>query len=353
MILRTTIILFMVTALLACEREAPVSEQPTVTVRAQIVKVMPQEISETYTTTGSLVADDRVDIASRLMGFIRSINVDEGNSVKEGQLLLTIDPTEINARLSEAKARVAQAKANLAETEADYSRYKTLYEQRLVALNQYRKVELAYQLASEELHAAHSTLEGIEVQLQYAEIRSPVSGVIVAKHKQSGDIATPGSPLLTIENPKNIVVRTFIEEQHIDKIRIGTPAIAVIEAAGIETEAMVSNIVPAADPATHSYLVKLVLGDIGQARSGMFSRVNFSMGFSHGITIAKSAITQRADIEGVYIVDNDNVSHYRMVRTGRQFTNTVEIVSGLRTGDRVIIAADKPVHSGMSVITDE
>ena len=109
---------------------------------------------------------------------------------------------------------------------------------------------------------------------------------------------------------------------------------------------MVTHIVPSADPSTHSYLVKIVLEDVSSIRVGMFARIEFAMGQKQVITIPGTAIVTRADLPGVYMVDEQGIAHFRMVRTGRQFNDNVEIISGLDRGDRIVLAPASAVKTG-------
>jgi len=345
----TSLMLIPVLLVAACSERPPESTETSSTVTAQVLEIKRGDIREDYSTTGTLIADDRIDIASRIIGLIRQVNVQEGSRVKKDQLLITIDPTEMQAQLAEAEARLAQSKARLVDAKSDLKRYQSLYNEKVISVDRFRKAELALQLAEGENQAAEASLERIQVQMQYASIRSPVGGVVVARHKQAGDIATPGTPLLTIENPDNVVVRTFVKEQHIQHIRIGDSTAVEIEAADMKSPGIITKIVPSADPGTHSYLVKIALVEKGNARTGMFARVNFKIGHSSGILIPTSAVTSRADLNGVYIIDSDNIAHYRLVRLGRQFTNSVEILTGLKDGDRIIGTAPQRIHSGDTI----
>lgn len=340
--------------LAACAREdiTPL-EQAGETISAELLTVSPEEIPETYITTGTLIADDRVEIASRLMGFIRELRVREGSTVKKGELLLTIDPTEIEAQLAEARARLAQAQARVDEIEVDFRRYKKLFEQKLIPASRFQKEELALQVAREELRVAQANLRRVEVQRQYAEIRSPVDGVVVEKLRQAGDIATPGAPILVIENPDNIVLKTFIREDHVSHVQVGDRLWVTVDAAGLKTIATVTRVVPAGDPATHSYLVKATLEEIGEARIGMFARAEFLIGSKWGILLPEKALVRRADLPGVYVVDEQGIAHFRMLRTGRHLDGRVEILAGLQGGERIVLRAEAPVHSGDRIVTTE
>lgn len=342
------------TALLlnACSPESTTTPPPATgdALQAELLVVAPEQIDETYTTTGTLVADDRVEIASRLMGYIRDIKVREGTTVKQGQLLLTIDPTEIEAQRAEAEAHVSQARARSAEAKADYARYKTLFEQKLVAANTYTKAELENQVAQEELHAALASLDRVKVQLQYAEIRSPVAGVVVEKHRRAGDLANPGATILTIENPSNIVLETYIREDQLRHVQPGDEVAVSVDAVGLRTTGVVTQVVPSGDPATHSYLVKATLRELNGARSGMFARSEFSTGTKWTLLVPDDALVMRADLPGIYAVDADGIAHFRMVRSGRHIGGRTEIIAGLGGGEHIVVHADSPVHTGDRVV---
>lgn len=333
--------------LVACTADHETATPPPVAaIPAETLTVAPEQISETYTTTGTLVADDRVEIASRLMGYIRDIKVREGSPVKQGQLLLTIDPTEIEAQRAEAEARVSQARARSAEARADFERYKTLFEQKLVAANTYTKAELENQVAEEELRAALATLDRVKVQMQYAEVRSPVDGIVVERLRRTGDLANPGAAILTVENPSNIVLETYIREDQLRHVQPGDELAVSVDAVGLRTTGVVTQVVPSGDPATHSYLVKASLHELNGARSGMFARSEFATGTKWTVLVPDAALVDRADLPGVYIVDRDGIARFRMVRTGRHIDGRTEIISGLAGGERIVIDADTPVRTG-------
>ncbi|MGE0370379.1 MAG: efflux RND transporter periplasmic adaptor subunit [Gammaproteobacteria bacterium] len=333
--------------LTACTTEHDSATPPAgAAIQAELHDVAPEQIDETYTTTGTLVADDRVEIASRLMGYIRDIKVREGSPVKQGQLLLTIDPTEIEAQRAEAEARVSQARARSAEAQADFERYKTLFEQKLVAANTYTKAELETQVAQEELRAALATLDRVKVQMQYAEVRSPVDGVVVERLRRAGDLANPGATILTVENPSNIVLETYIREDQLRHVQPGDEIAVSVDAVGLRTTGVVTQVVPSGDPATHSYLVKATLRELNGARSGMFARSAFSTGTKWTVLVPDAALVKRADLPGVYIVDRDGTAHFRMVRTGRHVDGRTEVIAGLGGGERIVAGADAPVRTG-------
>ncbi len=123
-----------------------------------------------------------------------------------------------------------------------------------------------------------------------------------------------------------------------------------MDAAALRTEGTVTQVVPAGDPATHSYLVKATLAEISGVRIGMFARAEFLIGSKWGILVPEEAIVRRADLPGVYIVDEDGIAHFRMLRTGRRLAGRLEILAGLKGGERIVLRAEAPVHSGDRIV---
>ncbi len=347
---RTALLLLFLALLAGCTEHAPPRGTPEPPIiPAQVITIASQEITETYNTSGTLIADNSVEIASRLMGYIRDLEVREGSTVRKGDLLLTIDPTEIEARLAEARARSAQARARADKAEQDFERFRTLYEKRLIPLSQFQKAEVELEVAREEMRVAQANEKRIGVQLQYAEIRSPVDGVVVKKYKQAGDITTPGAPILSIDNPDNIVLETFIKEDHIKEVQVGDRIVVIVDAAGLRTRATITQVVSSGDPRTHSYLVKAALDDTSGVRIGMFARAEFAIGYKWGLLIPAEAIVTRADIPGVYIVDENDIAHFRMLRLGRKIDGQYEVLAGLRSGERIVLSSEAPVYTGTRI----
>ncbi len=333
-----------------CEKEHMDGAMQTArSVSVQLQTVGYEDVAETYTTSATFVSDERVEIASRISGFIRDLSVREGEAVKKGQVIVSIDPTEAQSSIDEAKARLTQAKRKAAEAEAEYQRYRNLFEQQLVAEQAFHKIELQHQLAQEDLRVAQSALDQARSLLEYARIKSPVNGIVVEKYKQAGDLTTPGATILAVEDPTRIVLRTFINEAYLQYIKQGDAVRIHLDKQQQPMMGEVSHIVPSADPATHSYMVKIVIADTSRISVGMFARVDFDIGHKQVITVPTKAIVTQADLPGVYAVDDKDIAHFRMVRTGRRFDDTVEIISGLSEGDRIVVTSQPAVKTGDKV----
>lgn len=324
----------------ACQPQDQVAEVKARTVEAQVLTVNLTAMPVFDATPGSVVSEQQVQLTSRIMGYIRDIHVHEGEAVKTGQLLFTIDPSDIQGQVVQARAGHAQAEAALGDAKSDLERFSNLYKEESVPKLQYDKMKLQYSIAQSQARAARAGLDMAESQLRYAEVRAPIAGVVTKKLASKGDLAAPGRPVLVLENPGMLMVQTSVSSETYALLKPGDTAL--VEISGQALEGKIARLVPAADAMSHTHLVKLNLPDVKGLASGAFARVRFNVGEGQGIAVPKSAILQRAGITGVFVVDGQGVARYRMVRTGEDRNGTVEVSAGLSPGEKVVVGnADK------------
>ena len=190
--------LILLVLLSGCQPHDKAAEVQTRTVEAQAVTVSLTATPVFDATPGSVVSEQQVQVASRLMGYIRDIQVHEGDAVKTGQLLFTIDPSDIQGQVAQARAGHAQAEAALGDAKSDFERFSNLYKEESVPKLQYDKMKLQYSIAQNQARAARAGLDMAESQLRYAEVRAPIAGVVTHKMASKGDLAAPGRPVLGV-----------------------------------------------------------------------------------------------------------------------------------------------------------
>ncbi|MDO8350203.1 MAG: efflux RND transporter periplasmic adaptor subunit [Gallionella sp.] len=336
--------LILLVLLSACQPHDQAAEVKARTVEAQILTVNLTAMPVFDATPGSVISEQQVQVASRLMGYIRDIQVHEGDAVKAGQLLFTIDPSDIQGQVVQARAGHAQAEAALGDAKSDFERFSNLYKEESVPKLQYDKMKLQYSIAQSQARAARAGLDMAESQLRYAEVRAPIAGVVTQKMASAGDLAAPGRPVLVLENPGRLVVQTSVSNETYLLLKLGDSAL--VEISGQALEGKIVRLVPAADALSHTHLVKLDLPDAKGLTSGAFARVRFNVGAGQGISVPKSAILQRAGITGVFVVDGQGAARYRMVRTGEDRDGSVEISAGLNPGEKVVVGNADKLSSG-------
>jgi RND family efflux transporter MFP subunit len=309
-------------------------------------------VAMTEVIPGSIVPDQQSKIASRLMGYIRNLNIQVGQSVKEGQLLFAIDPTDINSQIRQAQSAVAQARAALADAKADYERFSKLYKQQSVPQQQFDKMKLQYQVAQENLSAAEAGYEQAKGQMRYADVKAPFDGVVVQKLAVTGDLAAPGNPVLILENRQLMSVQVEVSSDLYRLLKLGDVADVTIEGREGVVSGVISNLVAAANPITRTHTVKLSLsGAPVGINSGAFARVAFKRGDRTTMLVPASAVLTRGGIVGLFVVGADDVARFRMVRTGLMQGDNVEIQAGLELGEKVLLSSAQPARNGDHIVS--
>lgn len=321
------------------------------TVQAEVQTVQKTPLAVPIEVPGTVVSEDQVQVASRLMGYIREIKVAEGQAVKAGQLLFVVDPADVQGQVSQARAGVAQAEAALADARLDYERFGALYKEEAIPKLQWDKVRLQYQVAEQQAAAARAGLALASNQMRYASVTAPISGVVTQKLANAGDLAAPGRPVLVLEGLRKLQVRAQVSGDVYASIKTGDKVTLVRDgdAAQASLEGTIAQLVPAADPVSHTHLVKIDLPANSGLTSGNFVRAGFAVGSHAGIRVPAGAVAERAGITGVFTVDAQGLARYRMVRTGATAQGMTEIVSGLVPGDKVVVSNVAQLENGDKV----
>ena len=301
-----------------------------------------------HATPATVVALDRAEVGSRLMGYIGDIAVAEGQSVTKGQRLFTVDPLDVQGQVDQARAGVTQAASAYADAKADFDRFDNLYKEDVVSRQQLDKARLQHDLAAARLAQAKAGLGTASGQLRYATVTSPIAGVVTRKLANAGDLATPGKPILVLENPARLQIETQVPEAVLSQLKPGQ--IVPVEVDGIDgrLDAKVARISPAADPVSRTFLVKLDVAAPG-LRSGAFARALFPEGERQALAIPAAALVNRAGIDGVFVLDKNGIAQFRMVRRGAATGNRVEIQAGLQAGERIVVEGADKLESGDKV----
>jgi RND family efflux transporter MFP subunit len=171
----------------------------------------------------------------------------------------------------------------------------------------------------------------------YTIITAPISGQIVEKRINVGEMALPGQPLIKIEDNKNLRLEVTVKEKDILFIHPGNPVKVRIDAMpGMEISGTVSQVVQASDVRTHSFIVKIDIPANNGLITGMYGKAFFPVGKREAILVPKSAVVEMSGVTGVYIVSADRGAMFQMIQVGEEHGNFVEVITGLKKGDRVI-----------------
>jgi HlyD family secretion protein len=350
-----------------------------------------KKVPDRLELSGTIQPVDSAVLSTRVMGRIKTLTLQEGDRVKRGQVVAQIDVADIAAQSAQAQAGVGQSQAALAQTKANLNQFKSQQVEaraslKLAKINQSRIAQLRNEgaIAQSQLDQANTALDVAQAKvaqiesairqgeaaitqsqaaiaqakagvgaasanISYGVIRAPFDGVVIQKLAYAGEMTTPGSPLLKLENTDRLRLEIAVPEADLRFIRMDQPVVVKIDALGEKQTASVKQIVPTADPNSRSFIVKVPLKNSGHLISGMFGRIELPRGTREVIMIPVNSLVRRGQLEGVYVVDANNQATLRWIKTGSIRDNQIEITSGLTNGDRIITSHLQQLRDGQSI----
>ena len=340
---------------------------------------------------GTVSSKTTTTISSRIVGAVLAMHVREGSQVQAGAPLVELDDRDIATTVRRAEAALTEAQAAETEVEraiaaaeaarvaaeaqrdlaaATLKRYQLLLDRKSVAPLEYDQVVARHKAAAADVERAaaevaalqakrsqvQSRIEGARAEISrtqvtqsYTEITAPFSGLVTVKHADVGAMAAPGTPLLTLEDNRHYRLEVSVPESQGSAIRLGQTLPISVDAAGLSTRATVGEIVPAADPSTRTIQVRLDLPASSQLRSGLFGRTWIPVGRRAMLRVPEAAVLERGQLQGVYVVGQDGIARFRLLRTGAARQGAVEVLSGLTPGEQVIVAGLEQVKDGARI----
>jgi len=289
---------------------------------------------------------------------VTSIQVKEGDRVSAGQVLATLEDSDLSARAFAAQAgyrealkSVEVAGQNRSLAAVTFQRYQQLYNDKAISQQEMDQVETQKRIAEIELERTQeaSSRAQAEAQVYYGltQIISPSTGVVSAKKIDLGSTALPGVPLFTVEDTSAYTFEADVDESLAGSLAAGMPADVVVDSAGKTLQGIISEVAPAIDPASRKFHIKLEVPGDG-LKSGLYAKIRLLVGTKEALLLPGSAIVEKGQLTGVYVVDDGGVVVYRLVRLGKQVNNQVEVLSGLTPGEKVIvIGAEKAIDGGL------
>ncbi len=311
--------------------------------------------------TGQIVADKRVEVSTRVMGKVKGVLVKEGDRVRAGQLLVSIDAEDIQAQTEAVNHQITQAEQALRSAIANYEavkktfeRYSTLLKEGAITQQEFDQVKAQFESAQAQVEQARAGVRAVQSQkqaigsnLKYANITSPINGYVVQKGVDVGDLAVPGHPLLVVEAPPYLF-EAFLPERFVDRIKVGQEYEVSVSGLGKTLKGKVVEVSPALDPATRTFRVKVRLENVEGIKSGMYASLLIPERVDV-LLVPESAIVRRFDFTGVWVVKPDNTLELRFVKLGEKRGDKVEVLSGLKEGERIVIQGIEKACDGCRV----
>jgi membrane fusion protein, multidrug efflux system len=308
--------------------------------------VVQREVDLTYAADGVVEALRQSTVSAQISGRITELDFDVGDRVRNGQVLVRIDDTEVSQALNESRAVLAQAEANYENAKANYERTRQLFDRAFVSQAALDRAEAEYRSAKSQMEARRASAGIAANTRSYATVIAPYDGVVLARHVELGEMASPGKPLMTGFDPRELRVVVNVPQDKVREVRAIRTATVELPALRHWVKPTNMSVRPGADARTHTTQVRLELpANQADAYPGMFARVHFVVGRAKKTLIPSSAVLRRSELTAVYAVDDKGAVRLRQVRMGEPVgEQDVEVLAGLSPGEKVAI---DPVKAGI------
>ncbi len=344
-------------------REKPASKAAGGPVAVEVARADRGEVRRAVEYTGRVAPEVEVNIVPKIPGRIASISVDIGDRVRKGQVLVRLEDAELVAALRSAEAGLAVAEANariaaaaLEDARRNLERMRQLYEAGAVSQQQLEQAQLNYEraaagVADAQVKQAQAAVESARLQLANAVLTSPIDGVVTGRYADPGALAGTSQPVLTVADIDSVQVQISVTGDDVNKIRVGQEVkVSVPAAGGREFKGEIARISPAADPRTRLYTVEIaVLNPDHSLKPGMFARVELTTDVrTDAVRVPQEAVVTKDGEKVVFVVEGGRARERRL-KLGISDGRYVEVISGVRPGDVVVVAGQDFLTDGTAV----
>ena len=356
--MKTSILLSLITVsvvMISCSESKTTAGSDQAPAKVTLQTVSLSTTADEITFTGNVEGDHRVSLSTKIMGPILSMPLNEGALVSAGQTVARIKSDDVSAKRAQVKANLIEAQAALKNVEINYNRVKSLYQNKTATQKEMDDIEMAYNMAKARVSAVEEMEKEVTDVIGYGEIISPIQGFIVKKMAQEGDMAVPGMPLLIIEDLSTLKINTRVPETEIhlfrknDKVKVQIDALQNVSLTGV-----VEQINPGGNPASRQFEVKVVMTDIkadhrAMIKSGMYAKVMLGKESKKSVLIPENALIRRGQLEGIFVISDNQTALLRWVKTGQRNGDLIEILSGLQENERIVLSSDVKLKDGQKV----
>ena len=324
-----------VLAALGCDKHTEPANLPLPPpANVQVITVKQAKDAAMEEVVGTVRAKLRATLEAKVSGRITKLPVTLGQAVKNGDLVALLDAGEIRAKLAQARAALDQANAEL-------KRFSALLAQDAVTRQEYDAVRARQRIAQ-------ATLEEAQTISAYTRVRAPFSGIVTQKFADVGDLASPGKPLVAIDDPTELRLEVNVPEALLGNVRAGMMLDIRVDAISVPLKGKAVEVAPTADPNSRTFLTKIDLPEHENLRAGQFGRAMIPTSSISVLRIPRSALVQRGQMETLF-VHHQGKALLRLVKTGKVLGDRVEILAGLEGGEQVVVDTAPSLVDGQSV----
>ena len=311
----------------------PIKSTP---IQGQLYTVSLKKVWDWQEAPGLVASQKQPQVAAQTMGRVLEVRVAPGDQVKSGQVLAVLDDAELRSRLGQAQDHLTSLQAQYHQAETDYHRFQNLLDRKVVPVREFDQVRARYETLQAQVQQARQAVNEARAYFRYGKIVSPGNGVVAEKMVDVGDLASPGKPLFTIFDPRQMRLEAQVGEQFGPVVQPGRPARIAIPSLNLELDTAIDEIVAQAASSSRTFLVKAPLPWRSDLRPGMFGRLYFDGQERQALLVPSSAVNHIGQLETIQVAAPDGMN-VRHIKTGKRYGPDVEVLSGLQAGEKIIL----------------
>lgn len=312
----------------------------------------------TISISGQVESSQTANISTRVMGYITKLTVKVGDHVKAGQLIASISNTDIIAKRSQADAMIAEAEAAMKSAQKDYDRFTILYKQQSASAKELDNITLQYNAMKAKTEAARQMRNEINAMLAYTNLTAPFAGIVTQKLADAGNMASPGMPIVTIEQSGTYQITAAVPETEIKQIKPGEVVTVTIKSIDKTFKGKISQINESSQFTGGQYLIKISIPESEKKGlyAGMYANISLlslqkteTAVASDAVLVPLSAIVNKDQLTGIYTISSNNTALLRWIRLGKTYGDKVEVISGLGKNEPYILSAEGKLYNSVPV----
>lgn len=325
----------------------PAGEELVVRTVSPVVRMF----AETVSFAANVEPEETAAVVAKVPGrTVLTVLVNEGDRVKKGQALATLDDSLLRQQMAQAEAALGKAGTYAATVRSDFKRIESLYQENVVSRQQFERMEGESKVAARQVEEARAALNQLKITLGYHTLEAPVDGVVMARSVDPGDTVGQ-TPAFVISRQDNVTVSGGAPERRYPQVKVGQSVEVRLDAFPEEVfEGVVSRIAPSLDPATRTGKVEVSLPSQGRIMPGMFARVTLLLGERESLALPMEAVGRMAGAgESVCYVISSDMALLRKISTGFEQNGFVEITGGLEADESVVADRSDKLRDGTRV----
>jgi RND family efflux transporter MFP subunit len=299
-----------------------------------------QSLPDTLTVDAIIEPVHRATLSAQTSGQVIEVNFDVNDTVKKGAVLVRLNDAEHRSALAQANAELREARARLNGVQDEYNRTKASYDRKAIAAAEMDRVNAELRVAQARVGSVEAAIKRAEEQLQYTVLKAPYSGVVLERHIELGESATPGRLIMSGYSLDQLRAVASIPQSRMTAMRQQNQASIIVNLSDTPTRYNIKKItvLPQADTQSHNFRVRLELPkNISELKPGMFVKAEFILGEQARLMLPHQAVAYRGEVRAVYPIDPEGKITMRQVRLGKIVGEQIEILSGLSEGERVAL----------------